>query len=104
MRSNYQYNGVVPEDVHFINFGDTEEDKEKKKKDLEQMRKNNCVWNFKREIQTYTENDVKMLCQGIFKFIGECMDLQLHLHDSHRPSPHVSTVLHPFDRNFVSPK
>ena len=70
---NFHYEGTIP-DLHYYEPQDTSKDKKKACEDWHAKQVlNGEVWNFKKELLSYCESDVKLLKEGCLKFAEDTM-------------------------------
>lgn len=70
---NFHYEGTIP-DLHYYEPQDTSKDKKKASEDWHAKQVlNGEVWNFKKELLSYCESDVKLLKEGCLKFAEDTM-------------------------------
>ena len=91
---HFDYQGNIPDYKYFFNLLDNDKDKFEKQTFIESLRKENYVWNFKKELVAYCEQKLWLLTLCSVRFIKDCFALQADFENVYRLN--LTHPLNPF--------
>ncbi len=91
---NYNYCGDVPNLDFFLTFNDSTSEKKEKECFVNNLRQENYLWNFEKEIVRCCDENVWLLTFCCLKFLKECFDFQMNLNLNNVSSE--IKIIHPF--------